>query len=263
MSVSEGLQQHWIDIEPGRFERYLQMFRWNPATAHYYDAADIRPGQTIVDFGCGPGYAAVEYANRVGPDGHVHAMDINQPFLDHASSMIARAGLSDRITLHHLHDYTLPLGDAEVDRVIARNTIIYVADPVATFTEFRRILKPGGLAHAIEGDWGMMVVEPVPEADWQKLLTSSRWAWPNALIGRQLQGVARRAGFGDIALQLLGAPDNTGRLAGMIANAIGYARTAGELDEAEIRRIEILIEQGRAEGTYLAVAPQFAVTATA
>lgn len=259
--MPDGLQQHWLDIEPERFERYLQMFRWNPATEHYYAAADIQPGQTIVDFGCGPGYAAVEFARRVGSEGHVHALDINQSFLDHAREMIAAAGLSDRITLHCLSGSNLPLAGAIADRVITRNTIIYVEDPVATFTEFRRILKPGGLAHAIEGDWGMMVVEPVPEADWQRLLVSARWAWPHPLIGRQLHGIARRAGFGEIAVELLGAPDNTGRLAGMVANAMGYARTAGDLPVEEIDRIEALIEQGRADGTYLAVAPQFGVTA--
>lgn len=259
--MSDGLQSHWLDIEPERFDRYLQMFRWNPATAHYYDAADIRPGQTVVDFGCGPGYAAVEYARRVGPEGHVHAMDINQPFLDHARNMVAEEGLSSRITLHRLEGSNLPLEAASVDRVIARNTIIYVDNPQTTFTEFRRILKPGGLVHAIEGDWGMMMVEPVPEDDWQRLLRSARWAWPHPLIGRQLHGVARRAGFREISVQLLGAPDTDGRLAGMIANAIGYARTAGDLPESEISRIESMIEAARQDGTYLAIAPQFGVTA--
>jgi ubiquinone/menaquinone biosynthesis C-methylase UbiE len=263
MTAPNGLQHHWLDIEPERFNRYIEMFRWNPATAHYYDAADIHPGQTIVDFGCGPGYAAVEYAKLIGPTGHVHAMDINRPFLEHARQMIVDQGLSDRITLHLLVGSDLPLPALSADRVIARNTIIYVADPAATYAEFLRVLRPGGLAHAIEGDWGMMIVEPVPEDDWQVLLRSSRWAWPNALIGRQLHGVARRAGFGEIAVQLLGAPDNSGRLDGMIKNAIGYARTAGDVEAAEIDRIEALIEQGRMDGTYLAVAPQFAVTATA
>lgn len=261
MSESRGLQQHWLDIEPERFERYLQMFRWNPATAHYYDGADIQPGQTIVDFGCGPGYAAIEYARRVGPSGHVHAMDINQPFLDHARKIIDEACLAGRITLHRLDGLELPLAPGSADRVIARNTIIYVADPVETFTGFHRILRPGGLAHVIEGDWGMMSVEPVPEDDWQALLRTSRWAWPHPLIGRQLHGVARRAGFGEIAVRMLGEPDTTGRLSGMIANAIGYARTAGKLEAGRIDRIEAMINEARADGTYLAIAPQFAVTA--
>ncbi|WP_417519485.1 methyltransferase domain-containing protein [Minwuia sp.] len=263
MSGPSGFQAHWVDIEPERFERYLKMFRWNPATAHYYEAADIRPRQTIVDFGCGPGFAAVEFARRVGPDGHVHAVDINRPFVEHASALAAEQGLSDRISVHLLDDDALPLDGGTADRVIARNTIIYVADPVTTFREFRRVLRPDGLAHAIEGDWGMMIVEPVPADAWQALLQSARWAWPNALIGRQLHGVARRAGFSEIAVQLLGAPDSTGRLSGMIANAIGYARTAGELPRDEIDRIEALIDRARSDGTYLAIAPQFAVTAKA
>jgi len=51
-----------------------------------------------------------------------------------------------------------------------RNTLIYVDDALATLSEFKRVLKPGGVAHAIEGDWPMMVVEPVPTHDWAQMV---------------------------------------------------------------------------------------------
>jgi len=47
----------------------------------------------------------------------------------------------DRITAHLLETEPVPLPDARLDRVTARNTIVYVRDPVAAFTEFRRVLK--------------------------------------------------------------------------------------------------------------------------
>ena len=36
--------------------------------------------------------------------------------------------------------------DGSLDRVVVRNTLIYVADPAVTFAEFRRVLRPGGIA---------------------------------------------------------------------------------------------------------------------
>ena len=37
----------------------------------------------------------------------------------------------------------------------------YVSDVAATLAEFRRVVKPGGLAHVIDSDWGLLAVEPL------------------------------------------------------------------------------------------------------
>jgi len=37
----------------------------------------------------------------------------------------------------------------------------YVPDVAATLAEFRRVVKPGGIVHIIDSDWGMLVVEPL------------------------------------------------------------------------------------------------------
>jgi ubiquinone/menaquinone biosynthesis C-methylase UbiE len=137
------------------------MYQWSPAAETFYTPADIRAGHVVADFGCGPGYTAFEFAHRVGPSGHVHALDINAEFISRTKARAEAGGLAARITARLLTDNDLPLRDATLDRVTARNTLIYVRDPVATFEEFRRVLKPGGLAHAIESDWGLTAVEPL------------------------------------------------------------------------------------------------------
>ena len=85
----------------------------------------------------------------------MHALDINAEFVERTRQRAHSAGLADRITAHLLETERLPIADATLDRVTARNTIIYVRDPVATFTEFRRVLKPNGIAHVIENDFGV------------------------------------------------------------------------------------------------------------
>jgi hypothetical protein len=74
---------------------------------------------------------------------------------------------------------------------------------------------------------------------------------------------ARRAGFAEVALRVLTKPDTDGRLLGMIRTVIGYARKSGTLDPARIDTVLRTVERGLAEGSYLAVPPQFLVTATA
>jgi SAM-dependent methyltransferase len=154
----------------------------------------------------------------------------------------------------------LPLPDKTLDRIAARNTIIYVRDPVATFHEFRRVLKPGGLAHAIESDWTLTAVEPLG-AEWQALVQAARWAWRIPEIGRKLYGIARQAGFSKVELQVLTKPDVDGRLLGMIKTVAGYARESGALSPTRIDAMLEAVDGSLAEGTYLAVTPQFLVTA--
>jgi ubiquinone/menaquinone biosynthesis C-methylase UbiE len=259
--ATHSFADHWLNIDPERLARYEQMFRWNPATERFYDAARIEPGQVIADFGCGPGHAAVEFARRVGPKGHVHALDINAEFVERAKAKAQQNGFADRITVHLLADDRMPFPAAALDRVVARNTIIYVSDPVATFTEFRRVLRPDGLAHAIEGDWRLTAVEPVPTEEWRALIEAASWAWPHPEIGRDLYGIAREAGFTDVSIEVLTSPDSDGRLNGMIQTVAGHAKESGVLAETRIVGILQTITRALAEKTYLAIVPQFVVTA--
>src|SRR5262249_6021893 len=162
MSETQSFLEHWVNIEPERLARYETMYQWSAAAEAFYAPAEIGAGQVVADFGCGPGHTAIEFARRVGGSGHVHALDINAEFIAGTRAKAEAAGFADRITAHLLTTERLPLPDAALDRITARNTIIYVRDPVATFAEFRRVLKPGGIAHAIEGDWSLTAVEPLP-----------------------------------------------------------------------------------------------------
>jgi SAM-dependent methyltransferase len=153
------------------------------------------------------------------------------------------------------------LRDDAVDRITARNTIIYVRDPVRTFEEFRRTLKPGGIAHVIESDWSLTVVEPLA-SDWRTLVTAASWAWRTPEIGRKLYGIARCAGFTQVAIQVLTKPDTEGRLMDMVRTVADYARKSGCLNSERIDAMLEKLDRGLTDGTYLIVAPQFLITAT-
>jgi len=261
MPETQVFSEHWLNIDPERLARYEAMYQWSTAAEAFYAPAEIGAGQAVADFGCGPGHAAIEFARRVGAAGHVHALDINAEFIARTRAKAAAAGFADRISAHLLTSERLPLADGALDRITARNTLIYVRDPVATFAEFRRVLRPGGIAHAIEGDWSLTAVEPLPAAEWRALVEAASWAWRMPEIGRKLHGIARRAGFSNVTIQVLTRPDTDGRLLGMIRTVADYARDGGRLDPDRIDAIVQAAENAIGEGTYLAVAPQFLVTA--
>ena len=261
MAGNPFYKDHWINIDEDRLDRYQRMFQWSPASAVLYDPADIRVGQIVADFGCGPGHTAIEIAKWVGAGGRVHALDINSDFVSQSRKNADAAGVGDRFTAHQCDGSVLPLPDASLDRLTTRNTIIYVDDPERTISEFLRVLRPGGKVHAIEGDWPMMIVEPVPSGAWAALVSAASYVCRTPDIGRKLYGLMGRAGFSDINVEVVARADTDGRLLPMINNMAGYARGSGKIDHADVEKVLSTIEQAISEGSYLALAPQFVVTA--
>lgn len=260
MPEQQFYKDHWITIEQERLDRYQRMFEWNPASRVLYETADIHAGHIVADFGCGPGHTAIEIADWVGPEGHVHALDINATFVAQTQENARKSGVGGRVTAHQSDGSKLPLPSGSLNRVTTRNTLIYVDDPMVTLEEFKRVLRPGGKIHAIEGDWPMMIAEPVPTKTWQALVSAAAHACRTPEIGRKLTGFLARSDFRDIDVQVMTRPDMEGRLLPLIKNMAGYARDSGEMANEEIDGVLSTLDQALTDKTYLVLAPQFVVT---
>ncbi len=196
-------RDHWVEIEPERLEAYEQMFEWRPQNAPLLEPAQLEPGQVVVDYGCGPGGLAVELARRVAPKGRVHGVDLNRAFLERAAARAKRDGVEARISWHHSVDECIPLEAQCADRVVCKNVMEYVPDVAATLTEFRRVLRPGGLAHVIDSDWGLFAVEPLGAERMAELFEAAKPAYRTPHIGRKLWGALRAAGFANVEVKIL------------------------------------------------------------
>jgi ubiquinone/menaquinone biosynthesis C-methylase UbiE len=263
MNSDTYYRDHWLEIDPERLDAYEEMFRWRPKMAPLLDPAELAAGQRVVDFGCGPGMLSLELARRVGPEGHVHGVDLNPDFLERARANAEREGLADRISLHRASNDRLPIEDGSVDRVICKNVLEYVEDVVATLADVRRTLAPGGLVHAIDSDWGMLVVEPLGPEIVARLFDAASMAYRTPLIGRKLLGMMRAAGFEDVRIRISTNPDLRGTLSPILFNMARYARLSGKLEPAEIDRLVEDLKRSIADGTYLLILPQFMVTGVA
>ena len=254
-------RDHWTDIEPERFERYKRMFEWSDASRALLEPAGIQMGEVVVDLGCGPGSTALELAAWVGPSGHVHGVDVNADFIAFARSVAKHRGLAQSVTFHHVMEHELPFPDDSIDCVVAKNVLVYVDDPLETYQECRRVLRKGGRVHAVEGDWGLSIAEPVPDEDWKALIRAASIAFRTPTVGRRLYGYAKAAGFVDVTVSVLCRPDITGRLLPMVRNLCTYARDSGELEESKIDAILRRCEEAVNTQRLLVLNPQFVVTA--
>jgi arsenite methyltransferase len=117
----------------------------HPVRDHVLDRAELRPDDALLDVGCGDGLIAFGALDRLGPAGRVIFSDLSEDLLDHCREQAAASGQLDRCdfvqaTADRLED----IGDASVDVVTTRSVLIYVEDKAAAFSEFRRVLRPGG-----------------------------------------------------------------------------------------------------------------------
>jgi ubiquinone/menaquinone biosynthesis C-methylase UbiE len=262
MSNDTFYKDHWVEIEADRLDRYEAQFVWGPRGDRLLEPAAIAAGQTVADYGCGPGYLSVELARRVGAAGQVQAFDINADFVKRTRGRVAAEGLSERVTVTHLQGDTLPLGDDSLDRLVIKNVMVYVDDPLASFREFRRVVKPGGKVHAIDSDFYMAAFDPIDVDDWRAVLDAGIHAFRTPAIGRKMYGIAMQAGFTDVAVEVIAAPDTSGRMLNFIKNMAGYAREGGAHDEAIVSRVVDTASKAVTEGRFFALNPQFLVTAT-
>lgn len=109
--------------------------------------ASLKPGETVVDLGCGGGLDVFLAAARVGPTGKAIGIDMTPEMLELAHRNAAKADGGRPILNVEFHQATidkLPLPNASVDCVISNCVINLAPDKPAVFREIVRVLKPGG-----------------------------------------------------------------------------------------------------------------------
>jgi len=103
-------------------------------------ALNLPQGSTGLDVGCGMGTQALMLADAVGPQGHVTGLDIRSEFLDYARDVVAKKGMSDRVSFDEGDFNRLPFDDNTFDWVWSSDCIGYIPPT----KEVTRVIKPGG-----------------------------------------------------------------------------------------------------------------------
>ena len=129
------------------FRLGLQHRLWSEATHRLWERARVQPGQTVIDLGCGPGHAALDLAQIVGPQGRVIAVDESPTFLkqlhDQATgrkSMNIERVLGDVQNL----DECIESGEGTIDVAYARWVFCFLADPESVVRGLAKLMKEGG-----------------------------------------------------------------------------------------------------------------------
>ncbi len=159
--------------------------------------ANLKPGEIVLDLGCGGGLDVLLAARQVGESGFVYGVDMTDEMLELARTNAARAGVTNvAFRKGELED--LPLPDNSVDVIISNCVVNLTPDKGHALKEAYRVLKPGGrLAISdivIDGDLSGL---PVSEA---QLRAGLSWAGciAGALTREEFHQLLAEAGFTDI-----------------------------------------------------------------
>ena len=171
--------------------------------------------------GCGAGQSVLQFADRVGPRGRVTGVDIAPPLLEVARRRAVGRSQVDFIECDALR---LALPERSIDCVFSRFGVMAFQDPVAAFSNFRRMMKPSGrLAFVC---WRALEENPL---DILPLRAASAHLPPQPAHDPdapgpfafanpdRVRGILERAGFGEIYITAHDEQVGSGDLDAMLA----------------------------------------------
>ncbi len=193
---------------------YLNLGDWRTATSideactalvhRLGAAADLGPGDAVVDVGFGFGDQDISWARQFEP-ARITGFNITRSQVERARERVAAEGLADRVDLRHGSATAMPLPDASADKVLALECAFHFDTRAAFFHEAGRVLRPGG--RLVLGD--IIPARPGPtrarraaqRAGWT--LTSRIWNIPraNADTPESYRAKLRGAGFVHIRME--------------------------------------------------------------
>ncbi len=170
--------------------------------------AALRPGEVVVDLGCGGGLDVLLAAKLVGPEGKAIGIDMTAEMIDRARKGAVRVGATN-VQFHQAHIDQLPLPDQSVDCILSNCVINLAADKSKVFREMLRVLKPGGRISISD----IALRQPLPPA-----IADSLQAYVGCIAGAlhisEYERLLRQAGFDAVVVSDTGADLNVYSQAG-------------------------------------------------
>lgn len=192
-----------VDRSPAAAElvRYLDNVAALPAVRAIHDATEAllaaRPGERVLEVGCGTGADARELARAVAPGGSVVAVDTSETMLAAAR---ARHDETLAVTYERADVTALPFADAAFDVVRIERVLQHVPDVARACAEMARVLQPGGRLLALDTDWGSLVVDLADTALAERCLAHARTRMIQPRAALALRRYLAGAGLRDVSM---------------------------------------------------------------
>jgi ubiquinone/menaquinone biosynthesis C-methylase UbiE len=138
-----GATIHWAS-QYEFFTRLVGLGTNGPNSRMVVELANVKPGDKVLDVGCGTGSLTLTAKSAAGPGGIVHGIDAAPEMVEVARRKASRSGLAVVFDVGLMEQLAFP--DATFDIVISRLAIHHLPEDLKRkgFAEILRVLKPGG-----------------------------------------------------------------------------------------------------------------------
>ena len=133
-----------FDVVAGSYDRFMGRYS-SLLSPQLADFAEVRPGQRVLDVGCGPGALTSELVARLGPEG-VSAVDPS------ASFVAAARERNPGVDVQQAPAERLPFPELTFDAAFAQLVVHFMVDPVGGLAEMARVTRPNGVVTACVWD---------------------------------------------------------------------------------------------------------------
>ena len=187
------------DEELGRLA--FQHETWRPEAFDLWDRTGIKPGSSVLDLGCGPGFASLDLANLVGLNGKVISLDLSRKFLNHLNQVATSNGIK-QIQAEEGNVESFVLSE-KVDFVYSRWLFCFLRDPGKVVAQVAVNIKSGGriaICDYFALDYLLFPGAPVFDRLLAAVSESWRLSGGNIRVQQSLPGMLEQHGFKIIEL---------------------------------------------------------------
>jgi SAM-dependent methyltransferase len=216
---------HWVAQQ----ERYGAMLA--PFGEFVLEASGLRPGDDVLDIGCGCGDTTLAAA-RLATRGSVLGVDLSEPMLARARQRAQEEGVTN-VRFEEGDAQVHPFPPAGLDVAISRFGVMFFEDPQAAFANVARALRPSGRLSFVcwqelgANEWimipGMAAAAHVPLPDLGEPNAPGMFALADQ---DRVAGILAEAGFDDIVIEAAGPPLLVGG-GGTLSDAVTFMRESG------------------------------------
>jgi precorrin-6B methylase 2 len=151
-SVKPGINEPYRGV--GAARRWAKRFERDGREVHdrradILRALGLRRGAAIADVGAGTGLFTLAFAQAVGPEGTVYAVDVVPNFLEHIRAKVEKAGLQ-QVRLVQATDRSSELAPGSVDAIFMSDAYHHLEYPQHTLATLKAALRPGGTLWLID-----------------------------------------------------------------------------------------------------------------
>lgn len=153
------------------------------------DALQPKPGEHILDIGCGNGVLVGKIADQVGSTGQACGVDGSSAMVEMASDLVPNA------SFQHTDATRLPFKDGALDAVICSQLLCFIANLDEALAEAFRVLKPRGRFVILDTDWESLVWNTKDQSLLSEIMVLLKQGYHSDCVPRTLKRELRKVGF--------------------------------------------------------------------